>query len=67
MGKTKGGSKEIVAHTTWKNSFKRDYASYPGMRMIFMEYKPAKGYAAASGSAWRRSSRYLRTRIFTGR
>lgn len=25
------------------------YAAYPGMRMIFMDYKPAKGYA---GSEW---------------
>ena len=72
MGKTKGnkeivGGKEFAVHTTWKNSFKRDwqlylmllfpivmvilfnYASYPGMRMIFMDYKPAKGYA---GSKW---------------
>jgi len=67
MGKTKSGSKEIVAKTTWRNSFKRDwqlylmllfpivvvilfnYASYPGMRMIFMDYKPAKGY---DGSEW---------------
>ena len=66
MGKAKAG-KEFVVHTTWKNSFKRDwqlyllllfpivmvvlfnYASYPGMRMIFMDYKPAKGY---SGSEW---------------
>ena len=67
MGKVKGGNREVVVHTTWKNSFKRDwqlylmllfpivmvilfnYASYPGMRMIFMDYKPAKGY---SGSEW---------------
>ena len=65
MGKTKNGKevaggKEVAVHTTWKNSFKRDwqlylmllfpivmvvlfnYASYPGMRMIFMDYKPAK-------------------------
>ncbi|MDE6517468.1 MAG: ABC transporter permease subunit, partial [Acetatifactor sp.] len=26
-----------------------NYASYPGMRMIFMDYKPAKGY---DGSEW---------------
>ena len=26
-----------------------NYASYPGLRMIFMDYKPAKGY---SGSEW---------------
>lgn len=26
-----------------------NYASYPGLRMIFMDYKPAKGYA---GSKW---------------
>lgn len=25
------------------------YAAYPGLRMVFMDYKPAKGY---SGSAW---------------
>ena len=25
------------------------YAAYPGMRMVFMNYKPAKGYA---GSEW---------------
>jgi putative aldouronate transport system permease protein len=26
-----------------------NYAAYPGMRMVFMDYKPAKGY---SGSEW---------------
>ena len=25
------------------------YAAYPGLRMVFMNYKPAKGYA---GSEW---------------
>lgn len=87
MGKTKGnkeivGGKEFAVHTTWKNSFKRDwqlylmllfpivmvilfnYASYPGMRMIFMVTSPRKDTQAASGLAWRRSSKYLRMRIF---
>ena len=26
-----------------------NYAAYPGLRMVFMDYKPAKGYA---GSEW---------------
>lgn len=64
MGKTK---KSVVATTSWKASFKRDwqlylmllfplamvfifnYAAYPGLRMIFMNYKPAKGW---DGSEW---------------
>ncbi|MDE6926171.1 MAG: ABC transporter permease subunit [Acetatifactor sp.] len=57
----------VVAQTTWKNAFKRDwqlyllllfpiamvaifnYAAYPGLRMVFMDYNPVKGY---SGSEW---------------
>ena len=65
----KKGSKgaQVVATTSWKNAFKRDwqlylllliplvlvivfsYGAYPGLRMAFMDYKPAKGYA---GSEW---------------
>ena len=26
-----------------------NYAAYPGLRMVFMDYKPAKGY---DGSKW---------------
>ena len=29
-----------------------NYASYPGLRMAFMDYKPAKGYAGSEWVGW---------------
>lgn len=29
-----------------------NYAAYPGLRMIFMDYKPAKGYAGSEWVGW---------------
>ena len=29
-----------------------NYAAYPGLRMVFMDYKPAKGYAGSNWVGW---------------
>ena len=29
-----------------------NYAAYPGLRMVFMDYKPAKGYAGSKWVGW---------------
>ena len=43
-----------------------NYAAYPGLRMVFMDYKPAKGYAGSKWGGWATFERCSGTRIFSG-
>ena len=42
-----------------------NYASYPGLRMAFMDYKPAKGYAGSKWVGWDTFAKVFRDRDFT--
>ena len=38
------------------------YAAYPGLRMAFMNYKPAKGYAGSKWVGWETFEKIFRAR-----
>ena len=41
-----------------------NYAAYPGLRMVFMDYKPAKGYAGSKWVGWQTFEKIFRDRDF---
>ena len=41
-----------------------NYAAYPGLRMVFMDYKPAKGYAASKWVGWETFAKVFRDKDF---
>ena len=43
-----------------------NYAAYPGLRMVFMDYKPAKGYDGSKWVGWQTFQKVLPTRISPG-
>ena len=40
------------------------YAAYPGLRMVFMDYKPARGYAGSEWVGWATFQKIFRDRDF---
>lgn len=40
------------------------YAAYPGLRMVFMDYKPAKGYAGSEWVGWATFQKIFKDRDF---
>lgn len=43
------------------------YAAYPGLRIAFMNYKPAKGYAGSAWVGWETFAKIFRDKDFFGR
>ena len=41
-----------------------NYAAYPGLRMVFMDYKPARGYAGSKWVGWETFAKIFRDRDF---
>ena len=41
-----------------------NYAAYPGLRMVFMDYKPAKGYAGSKWVGWETFAKVFRDKDF---
>ena len=41
-----------------------NYEAYPGLRMVFMDYKPAKGYAGSKWVGWQTFEKIFRDRDF---
>ena len=41
-----------------------NYAAYPGLRMVFMDYKPAKGYAGSKWVGWETFQKVFRDKDF---
>jgi putative aldouronate transport system permease protein len=41
-----------------------NYAAYPGLRMVFMDYKPAKGYAGSEWVGWKTFHKIFTDRDF---
>ena len=41
-----------------------NYAAYPGLRMVFMDYKPAKGYAGSAWVGWQTFQKVFRDKDF---
>jgi putative aldouronate transport system permease protein len=41
-----------------------NYASYPGLRMAFMDYKPAKGYAGSEWVGWQTFQKVFKDKDF---
>ena len=41
-----------------------NYAAYPGLRMVFMDYKPAKGYAGSKWVGWATFEKVFRDKDF---
>ena len=41
-----------------------NYAAYPGLRMVFMDYKPAKGYAGSNWVGWATFAKVFRDKDF---
>ncbi len=41
-----------------------NYAAYPGLRMVFMDYKPAKGYAGSKWVGWQTFEKIFKDRDF---
>ncbi len=41
-----------------------NYAAYPGLRMVFMDYKPAKGYAGSKWVGWQTFQKVFKDRDF---
>ena len=41
-----------------------NYAVYPGLRMVFMDYKPAKGYAGSKWVGWETFQKVFRDKDF---
>ena len=41
-----------------------NYAAYPGLRMVFMDYKPAKGYAGSKWVWWETFAKVFRDKDF---
>ena len=41
-----------------------NYAAYPGLRMVFMDYKPAKGYAGSKWVGWDTFAKVFRDKDF---
>ena len=42
-----------------------NYAAYPGLRMVFMDYKPAKGYAGSKWVGWQTFQKVFADRDFS--
>ncbi len=42
-----------------------NYAAYPGLRMVFMDYKPAKGYDGSKWVGWQTFQKVFSDRDFT--
>ena len=42
-----------------------NYAAYPGLRMVFMDYKPAKGYDGSKWVGWQTFQKVFADRDFT--
>ncbi len=41
-----------------------NYAAYPGLRMVFMDYKPAKGYAGSKWVGWQTFAKVFKDKDF---
>ena len=41
-----------------------NYAAYPGLRMVFMDYKPAKGYAGSQWVGWATFAKVFKDKDF---
>ena len=41
-----------------------NYAAYPGLRMVFMDYKPAEGYAGSKWVGWQTFQKVFKDRDF---
>ena len=41
-----------------------NYAAYPGLRMVFMDYKPAKGYAGSKWVGWETFQKVFKDKDF---
>ena len=41
-----------------------NYAAYPGLRMVFMDYKPAKGYSGSKWVGWETFQKVFRDKDF---
>lgn len=41
-----------------------NYAAYPGLRMVFMDYKPAKGYAGSKWVGWETFAKIFKDKDF---
>ena len=42
-----------------------NYAAYPGLRMVFMDYKPAKGYAGSKWVGWETFQKVFKDKDFS--